>query len=273
MCTRSYLKSKLIGNSIRDVYQVVSNIGQLFEGYPSFVTQELGSILPPEYQMEAIDHSSVRFYAPNTDPVIIEVRRPGDSERQRTPGQSAAETNDAPKTLPDRAELEKVGSTESWVTKVKVGPPVMHAKLPVTQSPQNRFSGNPQVYRQILEILRDAQGDARSTQAAYSAAKELFGANKDMINEFEILVAKGELKLDEPLLQSVRSVFRYATASSDETHIDRGEESQRSKEAAEVDNKGRASDSTQILCYVCREAGSGNMIQCDNTDVSIVLPP
>ncbi|KAL6882879.1 hypothetical protein HDV57DRAFT_463253 [Trichoderma longibrachiatum] len=87
-----------------------------------------------------------------------------------------------------------------------------------------------------------------------------------MINEFEILVAKGELKLDEPLLQSVRSVFRYATASSDETHIDRGEESQRSKEAAEVDNKGRASDSTQILCYVCREAGSGNMIQCDNTD-------
>lgn len=233
-----------------DVYQVVSNIGQLFEGYPSFVTQELSNLLPYQYRIEAIDHSRVQFYAPNTDPVIIEaVKKPEDSQRQQTYNNPAVDTRDVSKSHIDRVELEKVGSTESWVAKVK-----------------DRFTGSPLVYRQLLEILRDTQDDARSTQDAYLAAKKLFGVNRDLIDEFQILTARGELKLDESLLQKVRSVTQYGTGSPEQLHLIREERGQASMEAVGEGTKGNPSESNQTLCCICHEAGSGDMIQCGNTN-------
>jgi hypothetical protein len=72
----------------------------------------------------------VQFYAPNTDPVIIEaVKKPEDSQRQQTYNNPAVDTRDVSKSHIDRVELEKVGSTESWVAKVKVGSRVMHATI------------------------------------------------------------------------------------------------------------------------------------------------
>ncbi|OTA07872.1 hypothetical protein A9Z42_0088030 [Trichoderma parareesei] len=190
--------------------------------------KELSNLLPYQYRIEAIDHSKVQFYAPNTDPVIIEaVKRPEDSQGQQTSDNPAVDTSDVSKSHIDYVELEKVGSTESWVAKVK-----------------DHFTGSPLVYRQLLEILRDAQDDARSTQDAYLAAKKLFGANRDLIDEFQILTAKGELKLDESLLQKIRSVAQYGTGSPDQLHIDREERGQGSMEAVAT---------AKWQCPECRE--------------------
>ncbi|KAL7816119.1 hypothetical protein V8C26DRAFT_400513 [Trichoderma gracile] len=233
-----------------DVYQVVSNIGQLFEGYPSFVTQELSNLLPYQYRIEAIDHSRVRFYAPNTDPVIIEaVKRSENLQRQRTSDHPAADTNDVAKSHIEHVEPTKVDIPESWITKVK-----------------DRYIGSPHVYRQLLEILRDTQDDARSIQDAHLAAKKLFGVNRDLIDEFQILTAKGELKVDEPLLQRIRSVAQHGTGGPEQLHSNRAERGQGSMEVIGEGTKCNASDSIQILCCICHEAGSGDMIQCDNTD-------
>ncbi|KAH0491697.1 hypothetical protein TgHK011_003113 [Trichoderma gracile] len=162
---------------------------------------------------------------------------------------SNVDTNDVAKSHIGHVELHKVEFTESWVAKVK-----------------DRYIGSPHIYRQLLEILRDTQDNTCSTQDAYLAANKLFGVNRDLIDEFQILTAKGELKLEEPLLQRIRSVAQYGTGSPEQLRPNRVERDQGSMEAVGEASKGNASDSHQLLCCICHEAGSGNMIQCDNTD-------
>jgi hypothetical protein len=105
------------------------------------------------------------------------------------------------------------------------------------------------------------------------AAKKLFGVNRDLIDEFQILTARGELKLDESLLQKVRSVTQYGTGSPEQLHLIREERGQASMEAVGEGTKGNPSESNQTLCCICHEAGSGDMIQCGNTNVSLLSAP
>ena len=51
--------------------------------------------------------------------------------------------------------------------------------------------------------------------------------------------------------------------------MNKAQEKQGSAETTEMGTEGNSSASTRILCDICHEAGSGDMIQCDTTEVSL----
>ncbi|KAL7910275.1 hypothetical protein GGI35DRAFT_361234 [Trichoderma velutinum] len=66
------------GDQIR---QGIINIGRLCGGYPSFM-HELNSVMPTGYRVEVLDASTVRFFEPDNEPVILQV----DMSRHSTTG-------------------------------------------------------------------------------------------------------------------------------------------------------------------------------------------
>ncbi|KAJ4857089.1 ARID/BRIGHT DNA binding domain-containing protein [Trichoderma breve] len=157
-------------------------------------------------------------------------------------GQIGLDKNNTPKLA--YAELNK--TVESYVDKV-----------------EQRFIGSPRISGQLLEVLLDAQNGTRSTENAYMVAKELFGMNSDLLDEFQ----KELTKLNVDLLQRRQSELNDISEAPDEASITVIDDSNQDGEVrVVVGNKGDSNNPDEPQSCLCNRGSVGIMIRCDNVD-------
>ncbi|OPB45354.1 hypothetical protein A0O28_0075640 [Trichoderma guizhouense] len=104
------------GDQIR---QGIINIGRLCEGYPSFM-YELNSVMPTGYRVEVLDASTVRFFAPDNEPTILQVGMPRNSTTDLgNRSDFDAEPNQQGKSMsgaPNRSTLANQDGSEAAIT-------------------------------------------------------------------------------------------------------------------------------------------------------------
>lgn len=85
-----------------------------------------------------------------------------------------------------QAALDKKGPVEfdhaiNYVNKIKVRGSSLASLLMV----QNRFAGQPEVYKQFLEILQTYQRESKPIQDVYAQVTQLFNAAPDLLEDFK----------------------------------------------------------------------------------------
>ncbi|QYT04574.1 hypothetical protein H0G86_011476 [Trichoderma simmonsii] len=278
------------GDQIR---QGIINIGRLCEGYPSFM-HELNSVMPTGYRVEVLDASAVRLFAPDNEPTILQVGMPRDystdfgnrSDFDAEPNQQGKNLSGAPK----RSMLANQDSSEAAIAQREetshyfaqptesrrtadhpvidtIDKPELALELNKTAKSygdriEQRFIGSPHISGQLLEILRDAQNGTRSTENAYMVAKELFGLNSDLMDEFQ----RELTKLDADLLQSLGSALDNTSGNSREAVETTGDNVRMQEVMGAVTNNNGPNDPNNPQYCLCNKGNVGIMIRCDNVD-------
>lgn len=73
----------------------------------------------------------------------------------------------------------------SYVNKIKVSPPGMSSAKQILKAVQNRFTGQPEIYKNFLEILQTYQRESRPIQDVYSQVTTLFAEAPDLLRDFK----------------------------------------------------------------------------------------
>ena len=126
--------------------------------------------------------------------------------------------------------LEKRGPVEfnhaiGYVNKIKVTILKRSSSINDADEPQNRFSSQPEIYKQFLEILQTYQRESKPIQDVYAQVTQLFSSAQDLLEDFKQFLpesaaqAKAQAQAaakqaeDAAMLSNVRSDASYLTGA------------------------------------------------------------
>ncbi|PNP58923.1 hypothetical protein THARTR1_01171 [Trichoderma harzianum] len=127
-----------------------------------------------------------------------------------------------------------------------------------------RFIDSPRMSDRLIEILQDAQNGTRSTETAYTVAKEFisFSLNSDLMDEFQ----RELTKVDTDVIQGLRSALDDISEASGKAIETEGDNVKTQEVVATVKDKNGPNDPNEPQYCLCNKGSTGIMIRCDNVD-------
>ncbi|KAL6812345.1 hypothetical protein J3E69DRAFT_376180 [Trichoderma sp. SZMC 28015] len=277
------------------VAEGIVNIGRLCGGYPSFM-HDLNSIMPSGYRVEIIDASTVRFFAPDNEPAILQVSMArhdtaglgneaglgmGSSEQDKSMSEASnrptfADQNSSEAVVAHQEEIshyfaqtkQSSRTSDHAVIDTKDTPELASAelnktaKIDVDKFDTLIYEVPLDMSQQLLKVILDIKYSTFSPENAYLVVNELFGSNSELMDEFQVFIAKRAFKFEEDVMQRFRSVSNYIT----EVSRAKGDKVRVQEAVATVGEKSGLDDSNEPQYCLCNRGSVGIMIRCDNVD-------
>ncbi|KAI8337219.1 hypothetical protein BC941DRAFT_352947 [Chlamydoabsidia padenii] len=151
-----------------DTPGVIERVSSLFRGHPLLISG-FNTFLPPGYCIECITDENNHDLIKVTTPTGITTTNAGEPVRlgsETTAQQQLHHPIDD--NMGNRRPPVEFNHAINYVNKIK-----------------NRFSSDPDIYKQFLEILQTYQKEQRPIQEVYSQVQVLFNGDNDLLAEFK----------------------------------------------------------------------------------------
>ncbi|OAC99893.1 hypothetical protein MUCCIDRAFT_41718, partial [Mucor lusitanicus CBS 277.49] len=184
---RSYLNDSI------DTPGVIERVSTLFKGHPTLISG-FNTFLPPGYRIECSTDPREPDLITVTTPSGVTTTTGGSASRMHMEAENSASMHGHPQQQQQQHQHHHqpappppppLHPTQSSAPTEKRSPVEFNHAINYVNKIKNRFSGDPEVYKQFLEILQTYQKDQKPIQEVYAHVQFLFNGAPDLLDEFK----------------------------------------------------------------------------------------
>ncbi|OAD03303.1 hypothetical protein MUCCIDRAFT_48800 [Mucor lusitanicus CBS 277.49] len=166
-----------------DTPGVIERVSTLFRGHPALISG-FNTFLPPGYRIECSTDAYARDIIKVTTPTGTTSTTSGEPTTMPS-SQSSHAVHRSASPPPPPPPLSATTPTASDDQGTRRAPVEFNHAINYVNKIKNRFSNDPETYKQFLEILQTYQKEQKPIQEVYAQVQTLFNGATDLLAEFK----------------------------------------------------------------------------------------